>query len=65
MYNKTQQKAESSVNLKTNKKDPDFAISDGLSEVEYTKWGLYKIERKIVFFLNLELCCEGVLFTVW
>ena len=64
MYNKTQQKAESSVNLKTNKQDPDFAISDGLSEVEYTKWGLYKIERKIVFFLNLELCCEGVLFTV-
>ena len=63
MYNKTQQKAESSGNLKTNKKDPDFAISDGLSEVEYTKWGLYKIERKI-FFLNLKLWCEGVLFTV-
>ena len=63
MYNKTQQKAESSVNLKTNKKDPDFAISDGLSEVEYTKWGLYKIERKI-FFLYLKLWCEGVLFTV-
>ena len=63
MYNKTQQKAESSVNLKTNKKDPDFAISDGLSEVEYTKWGLYKIERKN-FFFNLKLWCEGVLFTV-
>ena len=45
MYNKTQQKAESSGNLKTNKKDPDFAISDGLSEVEYTKWGLYKLDQ--------------------